>query len=114
MRQACASSVITYAELSGAIDPSRIALTPSRSQRSRATAAVSGSFGERSISCSVERTCEVGSTFTYGDCCSWISSASFSAPSKTASPVVLEKSASSSGSRGAGGGAPPRYQVYAP
>ena len=44
--------------------PSSIAFTPSRSHRSRATAAVSGSFGDRAINCSAERTCDVGSTFT--------------------------------------------------
>jgi len=43
------------------------ALTPSRSHMSRATAIDSGSFGERSISCSVERTCEVGTRLRNGD-----------------------------------------------
>src|SRR4051812_21684632 len=43
-----------------------------------------------------------------------MSSASLSAPSKTASPVVLEKSASSNGSRGARAAAAPRDQEDAP
>jgi len=84
-------------------------LTPSRSHRSRATAEVIGSFGDRSISCRAERHCDVGTTFKYGDLLQLDLERILERAVEDRFTVLLEKSASSSGSRGAVGAAPPRY-----
>src|ERR1700681_3801223 len=69
-------------------------LAPSRRLISRATSLVMRSFGGRPMKPSASRTRDSGRIFRNGDCSSWTASACFRVPSKTGSPVVLTKSAS--------------------
>src|SRR5437660_6301060 len=75
------------------IDPASSALLPVRKQISCATSRVTRSLGGRPIKRSVSPTLRSESTLRNGDCSKSTASPCFKAPSKTASPVVLPKSA---------------------
>src|SRR5208337_5077592 len=71
-----------------------MALAPSRMQISRATSLLTRASGGRPIKRRASRMRDSGNRFRYGDCSSCTASACFRVPSKTESPVVLTKSAS--------------------
>src|SRR5579863_8262842 len=75
--------------------PVSMALMPWRWQISRATSLVMRSSGCRPMKRSPSRIFDSGTILRYGDCSSCTASACFRVPSKTESPVVLTKSASS-------------------
>ena len=91
--QPTASKPITYCPPKLEIDPSSIALLPVRTQSSLATSWVIRSLGWRPMRCRVSPTLRSERMLRKGDCPSCTANACFRAPSKTASPVVLSKSA---------------------